>query len=341
MISKKTDRDGIIKAVNDGGVVCLKPTKSDHFMLLTAYGLALDCNELEAERDVAIAERDRTRERIAMLESGGLNQKPFLYALADLYGAPFLDENCVAQTPDQLQEEAEGSDLNILPVYTGPQVIKMVEERDAAIAERDHWKSNHDNQVGIRAAIMDRPDLQERAKLVMALVARAEQAERERHDEMKRADGYMGKCEDLEARIRGLELDTQVEDQDAENEIDAFIEENEKLKAQIAALASPLSKSAQDVLAERLRQINVEGWTPEHDDEYCHAELAHAAACYATSYYNDPICAPIGWPFLQSWWKPKDRRSDLVRAAAMIVAEIERLDRASLNKGNAKITVQP
>jgi hypothetical protein len=27
------------------------------------------------------------------------------------------------------------------------------------------------------------------------------------------------------------------------------------------------------------------------------------------------------------WWKPKDRRRDLVRAAALIIAEIERLDR--------------
>ena len=30
------------------------------------------------------------------------------------------------------------------------------------------------------------------------------------------------------------------------------------------------------------------------------------------------------------WWKPKDRRRDLIRAGALIVAEIERLDR---NKG--------
>ena len=39
--------------------------------------------------------------------------------------------------------------------------------------------------------------------------------------------------------------------------------------------------------------------------------------------------APFGWPHTwdASWWKPKDRRRDLVRAGALIIAEIERLDR--------------
>jgi hypothetical protein len=35
------------------------------------------------------------------------------------------------------------------------------------------------------------------------------------------------------------------------------------------------------------------------------------------------------WPWHDDWWKPKDRRRDLIRAAALIVAEIERLDRAA------------
>jgi hypothetical protein len=38
---------------------------------------------------------------------------------------------------------------------------------------------------------------------------------------------------------------------------------------------------------------------------------------------------PQQWPWLSKWWKPKDRRRDLVRAAALVIAEIERLDRAS------------
>lgn len=57
-------------------------------------------------------------------------------------------------------------------------------QRDALQDQVAHWKANHDNQVAIRAAVMDRPDLGDRAKRVAdliaerdAAVARAEQAE--------------------------------------------------------------------------------------------------------------------------------------------------------------------
>ena len=36
-----------------------------------------------------------------------------------------------------------------------------------------------------------------------------------------------------------------------------------------------------DVVAERVRQVEQEGWTAEHDDAHDLAELAEAAACYA------------------------------------------------------------
>jgi len=35
------------------------------------------------------------------------------------------------------------------------------------------------------------------------------------------------------------------------------------------------------------------------------------------------------WPWAEKWWKPKNERRDLVKAAALILAEIERLDRAA------------
>lgn len=81
-----------------------------------------------------------------------------------------------------------------------------------------------------------------------------------------------------------------------------------------------------DVQAERRRQITAEGWTPEHDDLYCAAELPRAAAAYILNGANDE--APAIWPFVAKWWKPRDARSNYVRAGALILAEIERLDRA-------------
>lgn len=104
-----------------------------------------------------------------------------------------------------------------------------------------------------------------------------------------------------------------------------------------------MSNALQDIAAERKRQIAVEGWTPDHDDEHDDGELAKAAACYANPMaivvdgeglqIGEPNDAtlPVGWPESWSarWWKPSTRRRDLVKAAALIVAEIERLDRAS------------
>lgn len=83
-----------------------------------------------------------------------------------------------------------------------------------------------------------------------------------------------------------------------------------------------MSDAIVDVINERNRQVVVEGWTAKHDDTHTAGELALAGAVYAVG----PALLPF-WPWDLDWWKPKDRRTDLVRAAALIVAEIERLDR--------------
>lgn len=99
-----------------------------------------------------------------------------------------------------------------------------------------------------------------------------------------------------------------------------------------------MSRAANDVLAERQRQIEVEGWTADHDDEHNQGELADVAACYALGVYSDrsdagvPGDIPPYWPntWDETWWRPKNRRRNLVRAAALLIAEIERLDRDEL-----------
>ena len=98
---------------------------------------------------------------------------------------------------------------------------------------------------------------------------------------------------------------------------------------------SEMSKAAGDVLAERKRQIEAEGWTLDRDDEYTRFELARAGACYA-EYGNWPAHSevpPNSWPWPAAWWKPSDYRRNLVKAAALILAEIERLDRLQSPKG--------
>lgn len=96
----------------------------------------------------------------------------------------------------------------------------------------------------------------------------------------------------------------------------------------------PASPAAADVIAERRRQIEQEQWCPEHDDQYTRGQLAAAAASYATSAYWHAIGHPADnppprWPWSESHWKPTTARRDLVKAGALILAEIERLDRIS------------
>ncbi|VFS56088.1 hypothetical protein [Raoultella planticola] len=101
------------------------------------------------------------------------------------------------------------------------------------------------------------------------------------------------------------------------------------LRELLARLESRTAAAA-DVLAERKRQVTAEGWTPGHDDEYEHGELADAAGCYALSseLFDCAGEPPRPWPWPDEWWKPTSRRRDLVKAGALILAEIERIDRA-------------
>ncbi|MFD1557040.1 hypothetical protein ACFSHT_15675 [Paraburkholderia silviterrae] len=90
-----------------------------------------------------------------------------------------------------------------------------------------------------------------------------------------------------------------------------------------------MSGAACDVLAERARQVNEEGWTPEHDDQHEDFDMALAAIVYAESAVGYHTSCPDTWPWSPAWFKPTAPRRDFVKAGALILAEIERLDRAA------------
>lgn len=113
---------------------------------------------------------------------------------------------------------------------------------------------------------------------------------------------------------------------------------------------------AELIVAERRRQIEVEGWTAEHDDEHAADELVWAAICYAAPddvFVAENLDAEPGsvdvrlrdpWP--SSWDRKWDKRGRFSRldsyknpfggriraltiAGALIAAEIDRLKRAA------------
>ena len=95
---------------------------------------------------------------------------------------------------------------------------------------------------------------------------------------------------------------------------------------------------AESIAAERKRQIEVERFSAQRDDPYNHAQLAGAAACYALICIKpaDPDMAEAAeraavtfWPWGDVGLKRRSERENLVKAGALIAAEIDRLDRAA------------
>lgn len=84
-----------------------------------------------------------------------------------------------------------------------------------------------------------------------------------------------------------------------------------------------------DVLLERAKQIKKYGFDADHDDTWAHSELKYAAAVYLK---DDPIFNYWPWRDFPYQGKKDTERQRLITAAALIIAEIERLDRAEDNK---------
>lgn len=93
------------------------------------------------------------------------------------------------------------------------------------------------------------------------------------------------------------------------------------------------------ITAERLRQIESEGWSPEHDDEHGPSTLEKAARCYhhATA-SNSPL--PQSWPFGPQWWKPKDRVRNLERAGALYQAAAGAAERAGFGAWHCSLLTE-
>jgi hypothetical protein len=98
----------------------------------------------------------------------------------------------------------------------------------------------------------------------------------------------------------------------------------------------PMSPFVQAVIAERVRQIEGEGWDHVHDDAHATGELARAGASYAIHAGAEKAPQlPVYWPWSPEWWKPAGFRRDLVKACALIIAEGDKFDRSRKEKRRA------
>lgn len=173
----------------------------------------------------------------------------------------------------------------------------------------------------------------ENAKLIEAL----DESDGDRWRLRSERDAALARVAELEMLLRKLST----------NGLMQFSTVDEEMAVQAALGGAPVAQAGQvpqawlDVQAERRRQITAEGWTPEHDDEHADGQMAQAAGCYALHAGGIGTDWPDGrqngaalfWPWDKDSWKPTTPRRDLVKACALALAEIERLDRAAATQG--------
>lgn len=142
-------------------------------------------------------------------------------------------------------------------------------------------------------------------------------------------DGGLGLLKELQAKGYGIVALTPAAPEQAEQQYLGMDMGHADGSAMVVWNATA---AIQDVVGERQRQISAERWTPEHDDKHPVGDMARAAACYAlvsANYPADDVAILRFWPWLDGWWKPGENRRNLIKAGALILAEIERIDRAA------------
>lgn len=102
----------------------------------------------------------------------------------------------------------------------------------------------------------------------------------------------------------------------------------------VSALVDKVEKpgnGADVIVAERLRQITVEGYTPEGDAGHAY-QLVDAARCYThAGIYRHGV--PPTWPWADRYWKPSDDvKRNLTKAGALIAAAIDALEAEERNR---------
>lgn len=113
-------------------------------------------------------------------------------------------------------------------------------------------------------------------------------------------------------------------------------EDQPRMRSTSAAGIEMLSgRALADVIRERLEQIDKHGFTPDHDLTHAPLELPMAGL----TYFEDALAGlagrprpmgevPASWPW-RDFFRPKDPRTNMVKACALLLAAIDYLDNAS------------
>lgn len=328
--------DGCADAYKSASLSDVLRLRADCDAALTEVGaLRFERQQTDRAFTACINERDAALVKLAELE----NQEPvaWLYRGTDMGDQLTLIRLDHYWRPKYSTEEHDY--IKVIPLYTAP----------VAQAQRSVPGEVWDSAIcAVEKLCLERKALREEVAKLRTELAMAE-------DAASKGDAARQKCGGMEMQIQELrekftkcmelvfgEIAYYVSPEKARDPNSrarkASVLATELRDMLAAAPGMEVPQAWLDVQAERRRQVTAEGWTPEHDDAHSHGQMARAAACYAlagSSAPNDGTAAllvSLAWPWDEQWWKPSTARRDMVKACALALAEIERLDRAAMRR---------
>lgn len=106
------------------------------------------------------------------------------------------------------------------------------------------------------------------------------------------------------------------------------------IECELPAVLGARSATLAAIWDERCRQVSPKGYDAAHDDAHTQGEIALMAATYAALAGRSSVAAMHAWPWDEAM--PKSLTSEprrlLIIAGALILAEIERIDRAAIRE---------
>lgn len=106
------------------------------------------------------------------------------------------------------------------------------------------------------------------------------------------------------------------------------------IECELPAVLGLRSTTLAEIWNERCRQVCPEGYDAAHDDAHTRGEIALMAASYAALAGRSSVAAIYAWPWDEAMPKSltSEPRRQLIIAGALILAEIERIDRAAIRE---------
>ncbi|RUJ17969.1 hypothetical protein IPC371_18840 [Pseudomonas aeruginosa] len=269
-------------------------------------GLYAWCAEYPEEGCVLLDEEPATAQPSPASDLAPFNLAPHAEAFNE---AP--DE---ALKPDQAEAER-------------PEVVGYRSKESGMVYEQDYGLKNPEALTTVAECERIVGALRaENAKLIEAL----DESDGDRWRLRSERDAALARVAELEMLLRKLST----------NGLMQFSTADEEMAVQAALGGAPVAQAGQvpqawlDVQAERRRQVEVEGYHGFRDSHYINYELSKAARGYIEVSWHAlsgglPCKKPESWPWMAGF-KWADGRTMLVKAGALILAEIERLDRAGV-----------